>query len=671
MTDVVVHQALHGYRDGHRLLASSSSLSSDAARTLLRASDMSGPQMLRGFEAYLTGYPLGVGEFVLARTWYAEEMSRPGCVWTHSLLLPTSSLPALRNMDMRSWFRRPIGDKFETSYREPLVFRKSDLEPTAPLLNDMLLDGEFLRIAGTFFSTEGPVFLRIDEARDIESALLALWAVLWPAKRATFSFCSGSLVPRAVNESLLEVQGVPRSLPLSYLRRLPVPPILVEPTSSIVVSSSVARMLDGKIYNWVSRVATERTGRDALNWLVASYDACSRSAAHWPVGVWDFLVESQVDPALQENLVEAILGGAESDSDVKVLLGSLASAESDAVTKYIVSRIEDAASLLTKRAPALGFGLFWELLEASLTRLGEAILRGASLGLTYEDVPLDKRTPRVVTTLVRANVQMAVSEALWRGSQSFAQEVIWAVERSTPSADVLRMIIREACMADIRGVEDELVRIGGDQAVGTILSALEVRTESVRRWCRALKSRGPEVLIWLEQRMTPTAFAVATQILSPSSDAIRRPAIALWQRALALSVPQLPLRVYAFGVTLALLSKSNVELLVGGFQPLFDGLKENQLESDAWEWLQPLAPARWWREWDKCERLATAAGRLLASTEAEPGLAFAMARSPAAFKELLFALDRENRWYLKKLWGACAKQPTLGSEEQRRMLLAW
>ena len=90
------HQALHGYSEGHRLLASSTSLAAIDTRTMLVLSDLSGPGASIGDEGYLTGYPLpDAGLYALARTWLATEMPRPGCVWTHTILIDFADLASL------------------------------------------------------------------------------------------------------------------------------------------------------------------------------------------------------------------------------------------------------------------------------------------------------------------------------------------------------------------------------------------------------------------------------------------------------------------------------------------------------------------------------------------------------------------------------------------------
>src|SRR3954471_23899161 len=108
MCPASIHQAIHGYREGHRLLSSSLSLNPDSARAMLVLSDMSGPTMQPGFDEYLTGYPLpGSDLFVFAKTWYASEMQRPGCVWTHSLLLSCDQVSQTSGSSLMYKFRRP------------------------------------------------------------------------------------------------------------------------------------------------------------------------------------------------------------------------------------------------------------------------------------------------------------------------------------------------------------------------------------------------------------------------------------------------------------------------------------------------------------------------------------------------------------------------------------
>lgn len=79
---------LHGYNHGHNYIQGSIVLdSSHDMNKIAMLSDWS--EYVNGKDySYLTFYSLDESNYyVVAKTWYASEMSRPGCVWTHSLLI--------------------------------------------------------------------------------------------------------------------------------------------------------------------------------------------------------------------------------------------------------------------------------------------------------------------------------------------------------------------------------------------------------------------------------------------------------------------------------------------------------------------------------------------------------------------------------------------------------
>src|ERR1700730_8968337 len=119
---LVLHQALHGYSEGHRLLESSIPIPDDLKRLMQRMSDLSGTSVMNGFQEYLTGYPLSsLDAYALAKTWYAPEMSRPGCVWTHTFIIPASVMARIASFSaIRPLFRRPNGRSIGEAYSQPL-----------------------------------------------------------------------------------------------------------------------------------------------------------------------------------------------------------------------------------------------------------------------------------------------------------------------------------------------------------------------------------------------------------------------------------------------------------------------------------------------------------------------------------------------------------------------
>ena len=122
---MIIHQALHGYNQGHNRLASSYPLSAqddDMIKMLSDWSEFSGSKD----NSYITTYPLSDGQhYVVAKSWYADDMERPGCVWTHSLIIDLTNFD--EKFDFRlllDLFKRPSKGEY-SSYSEIIQYTPS------------------------------------------------------------------------------------------------------------------------------------------------------------------------------------------------------------------------------------------------------------------------------------------------------------------------------------------------------------------------------------------------------------------------------------------------------------------------------------------------------------------------------------------------------------------
>lgn len=126
---IIIQQVLHGYANGHELLAVSTNLDLDDRKKIDELSDLNGAVTKENFLEYFTGYPIQNGEYyVIAKTWYAGEMKRPGCVWTHSLILDTADIFCIRDLQQFiRLFHRPSDFEY-SEYRNPIVL---EVDPEA------------------------------------------------------------------------------------------------------------------------------------------------------------------------------------------------------------------------------------------------------------------------------------------------------------------------------------------------------------------------------------------------------------------------------------------------------------------------------------------------------------------------------------------------------------
>ncbi|MEP7122658.1 MAG: hypothetical protein ABJE95_17170 [Byssovorax sp.] len=201
---IPLEQTLHGYDEGHRLLASSTRLEAEEERTIDLLSDLSG-YLPHGtdFEQYETGYPCG-RFYVLSRTWPDRQGKRTGTVFTHSLLIPRSACAEIRSVtSLSAHFRLPSHPVDRASYQESLRF--SPFESPEPLLSPVARK----HLAALWFGQDLRPLLWTDPDTADEAAHL-LWSWLPPWIRADHSFCTFALQPRYLGQNLFDWLAIAR-----------------------------------------------------------------------------------------------------------------------------------------------------------------------------------------------------------------------------------------------------------------------------------------------------------------------------------------------------------------------------------------------------------------------------------------------------------------------------
>lgn len=180
--ELEVDQALFGYSEGHRQLASSINLPSKDVYELSMRSDLSPGASLSGTRSYISGFQLPETRcYALIKTWPAPEMARPGCVWSHVLLLSRSFLTKQVNLGvLEDLFRRPKGRADVANYNLTLKVRRLAKSPTSS--RDYVAD-----IISSYYRNE-PVLLKDTPDEAFERAMFDVWSQQWPRLRSEFSF---------------------------------------------------------------------------------------------------------------------------------------------------------------------------------------------------------------------------------------------------------------------------------------------------------------------------------------------------------------------------------------------------------------------------------------------------------------------------------------------------
>lgn len=207
-----INQFLHGYNNGHHLIASSASLPLKDADRMSYLSDWSGYVNPFGTNSdYVTAYPLEESKcYVIAKSWYADEMIRPGCVWTHSLVVKLDALGQKFDFfKLQKLFRRPLreGEDF-LDYTKPLEINTEDLQEGMEKI-DFFDPTRFMFLSALMVDRQKPAVYLVEREAEVYTELcFRLIQNLPYGILNEVSICSGSATARKMGNGFYNLQFV-------------------------------------------------------------------------------------------------------------------------------------------------------------------------------------------------------------------------------------------------------------------------------------------------------------------------------------------------------------------------------------------------------------------------------------------------------------------------------
>lgn len=186
---VKIEQYLFGYMDGHRLLASSSKISEETIAQLLLWSDLAPNVRIPINGSYWTGKPIPSSKvYALIKTWLAPEMSRPGCVWSHVLLISFADIARFSDLSiLTKYFQRPNGVHEFNRYSFPIEVDTDEASKHNSSYTRPSDENICLSLIRSIYEqpSNGVVYADFGEA---DNAIFAIWSQQWPRLRRSFSF---------------------------------------------------------------------------------------------------------------------------------------------------------------------------------------------------------------------------------------------------------------------------------------------------------------------------------------------------------------------------------------------------------------------------------------------------------------------------------------------------
>jgi hypothetical protein len=619
-------QALFGYRGGHRRLASSISFLPGDERFLVRMTDLSGPRSMPGFEEYVSGYALPSGTaYVFAKTWYAPECERPGCVWTHVILVRHQDWTGLTSGLICGAFQRPALEKapFEC-YSDSLDVSSANCEDEhfrSPRIGEEVLSA--------LYSDDRPIVISEAEKRaDIGPFLTKVLLQRPLAMRMAFSFCTGSLSFLATGTGPVRIQVMP--FRISRLLREDVHLLPAEQefanlrwTTFLLKDLHEHDVILRRLFDPFQKTDQSYDEREAVaiirglteaRVLFEGIQEGAQSAQASLRGIIEIFPDPKEQVAFKTNAIERM---AETPVGRLALLqfvfevGKMIVAFEGAEREVLV-----AASLTAKENPAAALKLLGDVLfKPSGTQFVQNVIHRLVTEVRLLDIdvarPID---PQILFAIARVQDELVSMPGFWLLQRSFDESADLA---ETLAEDLGEEIVLAGLLAADRF--DLLVRMlrvrgsGGAREAFRLASGLSLGSSGDYEKVMALRG---EVLDFAQALALGEAcamrplndaqlFILASSNVEPSRLVELVPELATWLKALA-ALPAEPQRIFALAIFFACGNEftDGWKLFRKSFDVVHQAVAAKSIASEWWWLIKSRLPSlAVWEKWDKCERL--------------------------------------------------------------------
>ena len=624
---LILQQTLHGYASGHQMIESSTELDSNTRKILDIKSDLTGRSMeARKMLPYFTAYPVPKSDwYVFAKTWYAEEMKRPGCVWTHSVLFSREDICSVRNvLALFSVFHRP-DDGSGWDYSVSL-----DYECIETDVKEENIDAEKVKYFLYFLLTvNSPIFIPdVFVAKSPEIELFYLLCHLPRRLQRDISFCTRvySFPQKLGNASTIQIFpaeiGEVSSLPYN----------------NAVIKNSVASIKKYPVWvdNMSEDIFNEDTGElyqffDAYSELIDKRSDYSEFARlyYYFKGMRAQITFSEMASAFldvsddgnekEEDFLAATVNSLVAEESIFGKFESLTVDMPNLIDRdqYLFSddmRKKIAKKLLSS-SKGVGYRVLSKYIAGNYSAKGNRFIEEAIENLKPEKLmDISKGNVQICMVAVRVNPKLLLCRDLWRQSADIQRTLLYLTAKELAGGDrktLLHIIWNE-------GTEDvlhDLYLLWGQDML-SYLDSIVGKTEKVdKKWyagCTAIYKKNQKHLASLLKRHKDEQFKRKLFDVLDTTDKIvlekieANEWIAFYQDYARAKITDHDISACIKFVPVVFGTKYDLPKDMVGevILPIYERAKDNRLSFEEWKTMEPFLPGvEVWQEWDRCLRI--------------------------------------------------------------------
>jgi hypothetical protein len=562
-------------------------------------------------------------------------MPRPGCVWSHVLLIELADLAGLPDLgELRHYFKKPTDIDKQTRC-EPLsiIVKRDSAKPIARNLKKYC--EQFL--SALYAAPESNFVTAAPDSETYEDLVFALWSQQWPRLRRSFRFSTGSFADRGRSGAAFDLQIMPESNRRDWLRG-----------GDHSVNEGVETKTDLLTHDdeeWIRIAVDDLLAPDGtkLRSFLNAYGADvkgPRSAFARLTTAYELLV---LKPPVDFSETLRSIGEAFPDESEALRLKEkliTPTKNSNFSTEDLERAWETASFLLSTRearaysnvsfdhaglAPFLWkqkrnevVSLIAQLVRQQENPAASAFVTAVANAVQPSELQLiSDQSPELITIFLNHRPELAFDVSTWQ----LPSHIQWQINEVLDSLSLEQRhwgkIMTAKFLAATNVAVRETVKKAGPYAIQAAFRWLDYQIAQEllpsELWREALAA--PAAARLTDPELLPPASLalcawflqpeIARQLLTISRQDVQQ----LAQQPLDLLPPPLRLPTAFLLVTIGLRATGTEGLkpLKRGYFEVYDALAATNFPWESWLLLSPELPQPgWWKDWDRCERLRRA-----------------------------------------------------------------
>lgn len=625
-----IEQALFGYSNGHHLLSSSLDIPSKVLNILEPLSDFSGTDYQEGFHEYYSGYFFQeINQLALSKTWYASEMSRPGCVWTHTLFIRIEDLSKMQDVEQfDEMFSRPNTIGSYEKYKDSIdIIEPSWHRPV--MVNQELAIG----IVSSSFEQNRPIIIGANSAMEYASTFIALWLALGSSILRNESFCTGSLTNRTANKKSLDYQVVPINRIKNIVRTTP-HGVMLEltlkdaPEWINIVLDNYVYMTSDVLYSFTKTISKCSSQKYMILSFAQILSILSRNIQIDLLEIKDS-ISSELPLSDQISIINRLIieilegsnGLLRKDFQLILILEQLSTKNSRLPELIDHDMVLGKLNAVFEKTELLPVELFKFLLEFEINDFGEKVI------VCLADFALRTNLQRVTgddlkgcNVLIGIKSELALNPEIWKAKSIDQIEVIEALRNSNAiySEEFVRKFSAIIFQNGSKSITQALFDVFGDVIVKCYLEWAQKEADIVKieQWIVLCRYDIEYCINFLPQNSIMYLDQAICEMIDPYSNSALSIPCEYWSeyyvKYIQNSEDDNKIRFACF--ILPIILRSNImypeSLAFFAFNCVYILLSKDLFDYKEWNKLSKLLPEiAWNNNWDKCKRLRRAAKR--------------------------------------------------------------